>query len=160
MLQRVQTIFLVLVILFLGASFLFPLWVYADSEGATLYELFNLKLAEYLPDSGTAKAIFFPYSSVAMLTAACITIAAISIGKFNNRLLQMKLGALNAVLMAATLGLSVYFATDLMKTATADGTGQYGIGLFTPAAAMLCNIVANRFIRKDEKLIRSVDRIR
>ena len=33
-------------------------------------------------------------------------------------------------------------------------------GLFLPAAALICNMIANRFIRKDERLVRSVDRIR
>jgi len=29
-----------------------------------------------------------------------------------------------------------------------------------PVAALLFNVLANKFIRKDEKLVRSVDRIR
>ena len=38
--------------------------------------------------------------------------------------------------------------------------GTFGFGLFIYAMAMLLNIVARRFIQKDEKLVRSVDRLR
>lgn len=159
MLQRVQTIFLLLVIIFMGLSFFFPLWTAVDEDGTVVYQLMNLKLMDYA--SGSAKTeVFIPYCFVATLAAACITITIISISKFTNRLLQMKLGALNAMLMTGTMGLSVYFATDLIKAVATTGGGQYGIGLFAPGAAMICNIIANRFIRKDERLVRSVDRIR
>lgn len=159
MLQRIQTIFLLLVILFMTLSFFFPLWASVNQEGIKLYELMNLKLIDYASGSGVVE-IFMPYCFVASLAAACITVAIIEITKFKDRLLQMKLGALNAMLMAGTMGLSVYFATDVMKSVAASGAGQFGIGLFAPGAAMICNIIANRFIRKDERLVRSVDRIR
>jgi hypothetical protein len=34
------------------------------------------------------------------------------------------------------------------------------MGLYLPIAAMICNILANRFIRRDENLVRSADRMR
>ncbi len=159
MLQRIQTIFLLLVVICMSVTFFFPLWTLLAEDGSKIYELFNLKLNSYSPEDGSLNELYFPYSFVASLAAASITIAIIEITKFNNRLLQMKLGALNAMLMAATMGLSVYFATDLITSEVSNG-GKYGLGLFLPAAAMICNIIANRFIRKDERLVRSVDRIR
>lgn len=159
MLQRIQTIFLLLVIICMGLTFFFPLWTLLAEDGSKIYELFNLKLNSYSSVDGSLTELYFPYSFVGSLAIASITIAIIEITKFNNRLLQMKLGALNAMLMAATMGLSVYFATDLITSGASNG-GIYGLGLFLPAAAMICNIIANRFIRKDERLVRSVDRIR
>ena len=42
-----------------------------------------------------------------------------------------------------------------------DSMGQYMLpGFFLPAIAMVFNILANRFIRRDENLVRSVDRLR
>jgi hypothetical protein len=38
--------------------------------------------------------------------------------------------------------------------------GEYGYAMWLPAIAMLSNLVANRFIRKDEKLVRDADRLR
>ena len=38
--------------------------------------------------------------------------------------------------------------------------GVFLLGFFMIPVAMIANTMANRFIRKDEKLVRSVDRIR
>ena len=160
MLQRVQTIFMLLVILFMMLSFFFPIWILRDDTGGLVYELMNYQLTM---GSGN-EIIYFPYAVVASLAATVIVVAMIEIAKYSNRLLQMKLGALNALLMAATIVVSVYFYTNLMNTAVAEvsapDAGAIGAGLFLPGVAMICNILANRFIRKDERLVRSVDRIR
>ncbi|MGK0436639.1 MAG: hypothetical protein ACJAX0_000876 [Flavobacteriales bacterium] len=37
---------------------------------------------------------------------------------------------------------------------------NYGIGLFLPIVALICLLMANRAIKSDEKLIKSMDRIR
>ncbi|WP_332913669.1 DUF4293 family protein [Algoriphagus boritolerans] len=42
----------------------------------------------------------------------------------------------------------------------AEVAGSYQLGFWAILAAMVCNMLANRFIRKDEALVRSVDRIR
>ena len=159
MLQRIQTIFLLLVALFMVLSFFFPLWTLKNEEGQLVYELFNLKLNSFATEDGSLQSIFMPFALVAALATASIVVVIVEITKFKNRLLQMKLGALNAMLMAATMGLSVYFATDLINSMTSNG-GAYGAGLFMPGIAMICNIIANRFIRKDDRLVKSVDRIR
>ncbi|QSE98076.1 DUF4293 domain-containing protein [Fulvivirga lutea] len=159
MLQRIQTIFLILVVLFMGLSFLFPLWTLTNEEGIITHQLFNLKLNIFSLEDGSLTEVYYPYLFVGVLAATTMVIAILEISKFKNRLLQMKLGALNAMLMAGTLGIGVYFATDLINSMVSNG-GAYGPGLFLPAAAMICNIIANRFIRKDERLVRSVDRIR
>ena len=88
---------------------------------------------------------------------AAITIAAIEIKSFKNRMLQMKLGALNSIFMAASIGSAVYFSSELLKTLQG---GQYGLGLWLPGAAVICNLLANFFIRKDERLVRDSDRLR
>ena len=159
MLQRIQTVFLLLVILFMTLSMFFPLWLMKGQDGQLIYELFSFKLNSFKTEDGSLQVLYFPFSFVATLAVAAITVALIEVSKFKNRLLQMKLGALNALLMAGTMGLGVYFATQLIVTEVSNG-GTYGIGLFLPAAAMICNVIANRFIRKDERLVRSVDRIR
>ncbi|MEQ8924707.1 MAG: DUF4293 domain-containing protein [Fulvivirga sp.] len=159
MLQRIQTIFLILVVLFMGLSFLFPLWTLYNLDGEITHQLFNLKLNTISERDGSVTVIQYPYLFVGILAGITMIVAILEISKFKNRLLQMKLGALNAMLMAATLGVGVYFATDLINSIPGNG-GAYGPGLFLPGAAMICNIIANRFIRKDERLVRSVDRIR
>ena len=83
-------------------------------------------------------------------------IVLMEIFKFKNRLLQMKLAIANSFLMSINLALMTYFVITLQK----DHVGGFGLGIFVFALAMLLNILARRFIQKDEKLVRSVDRLR
>jgi hypothetical protein len=51
----------------------------------------------------------------------------------------------------------LYRAEQLFDTGM---KGDFEIGFFVPLLALIFNSLANRFIRRDEKLVRSVDRIR
>ncbi len=149
--QRIQTVFLVVAILSLLASLVLPIWIIeVDGEVNVLTPFYYLRGDSYQ---------YNPYSLTALLAIASATLAFIEITKFKNRLTQMKIGALNSLFLAATIGSSFYFATQLMK-GLANGGGQYGLGMWLPGVAVLCNLLANRFIRKDEKLVRDSDRIR
>jgi Domain of unknown function (DUF4293) len=156
--QRKQTIFLAVTVLCLMLSIFFPVWSLVD--GSVTKMLFPLHFTvKTTVEAGTERiASYFPYSICAVLCIAASTIAVIEIGKFENRLLQLKLAALNSLLMAGAIGSSVYFATRLIKAN--QMAGEYGFGLWLPAVAMISNMIANRFIRKDEKLVRDSDRLR
>ncbi|HCM76956.1 MAG TPA: hypothetical protein DIS90_11275 [Cytophagales bacterium] len=152
--QRKQTVFLVIVGACMAFSIFFPIWrSHADGLEKALFPL------HYSVTEGEVKTtVYFPYSLTAIFAIAAATLAFFSIGKFHNRLLQIKLGALNSLIMAGSIGSAVYFATDLIKT-NQEG-GEYGFALYLPIAAMISNMVANRFIKKDEKLVRDSDRLR
>ena len=152
--QRKQTIFLGLTILCLILAIFFPVWT--AGEGDVTKMLFPL---HYTIKTGEVRdTVYFPYTLCAVLLIAAATLAAMEIGKFENRLLQLKMAALNSLLMMGAIAASVYFATSLIKANQI--AGNYGLGLYLPAVAMISNLIANRFIRKDEKLVRDSDRIR
>ena len=133
---------------------LFPVWHASVTDGEmTLFPL------QYTVKTGDVKGImYFPYCLSAILAIAAATVAIIEIGKFGDRLLQLKLGALNSVLMAGALGSAVYFAMQLIQTNQVSG--EYGFGMWLPFIAMVSNLIANRFIRKDEKIVKDSNRIR
>jgi hypothetical protein len=106
----------------------------------------------------TNTVVYFPYCIIAILGIAAATVAAMEIGRFENRLLQLKMGALNSLLMAGCMGSAAYLAIKLIQANHVSG--NYGVSLFFPAVAMLCNVIANRFIRKDENLVKDSDRLR
>jgi hypothetical protein len=152
--QRKQTLFLVIAIVCLIAMIFFPVWESRNGTARmTLYPLYY-----GIHDSDVTTVVYFPYCIVAILGIAAATIAAMEIGRFENRLLQLKMGALNALLMAGCMGSAAYFAIKLIQT-THSG-GGYGVSLFLPGVAMVCNSIANRFIRKDENLVKDSDRLR
>jgi hypothetical protein len=84
--------------------------------------------------------------------------AGYSIFRYDKRMIQLGLGLLNSILMSAILGLMMY--TILQTDQKTTGQGVYQMGFFLPVIALLANLLANRFIRKDEKLVRSIDRMR
>ncbi len=98
---------------------------------------------------------------IGMLAIAAAVVAVIETFRFRNRLTQMKLGLLNTLILAALLGTSFYYAAYVaneMIPGTADYT--YHAGFYMPVVALLLNALANRFIKRDEDLVRSADRLR
>ena len=154
--QRIQTVFLAIVVLAMVATIFFPIWVYQPgTENA--HQLFPLHYT--VKQEGESTTQYFPYSLTAIFAIASATLAFTSIGKYKNRLLQRKLGALNSFLMAATVGCSFYFANQLIRVHEIEKQ-HYSLGLYLPVVAVIANFLANRFIMRDEKLVRDSDRLR
>jgi glucan phosphoethanolaminetransferase (alkaline phosphatase superfamily) len=153
--QRIQTVFLLIAIISLIAAIIFPIWVYQDAFDQT-HKLFAF---HYSITSKNGKMIteYFPYCLTAILAIAAITISIIEIRKYRDRVLQMKLGALNSLFLAGTIASAFIFSNQLSKEFQG---GQFGLGLWLPGIAVLCNLLANRFIRRDEKLVRDSNRLR
>jgi hypothetical protein len=159
MIQRIQSIFLLIVAVSMLLLNFFPIWVIEPEEGQ-VYSLFSAYfLVPVTGELGSAKSMsFFPYVFVSLLAALSVIISIVEIFKYKNRLTQIKLGALNALLIAASLVLTVYFIIELQEEFGIYG--QYKFGSSLPVVALVFNLLANRFIRRDEKLVRSVDRLR
>jgi hypothetical protein len=157
--QRVQTVFLAIAVLSLVASIIFPIWtIDVNEETKVLTSFYLMTHAKGQVGTGAAYA-YMPYSVTAMLCVAAITLAIIEITKYKNRMAQMKIGALNSFFLVGVILASFFFSSNLMKTLSAGG-GNYGLGMWLPGVAVFCNLMANRFIRKDEKLVRDSTRLR
>lgn len=153
--QRIQTVFLVVAIVSLIAAILLPIWVH-ETIGQS-HKLYALHYSITAQSGDMISTEYFPYCLTAILAIASITLSFIEIGKYKDRLLQMKLGALNSLFLAGTIASAFIFSNQLAKQF--DG-GKLGLGLWLPGIAVLCNLLANRFIRRDEKLVRDSNRLR
>jgi len=157
--QRVQTVFLAVAVISLLASLVFPIWsIEVNGDHTVLTSFYRMTSSKGESGQGAVYS-YLPYSITAMLSVAAITLAIMGILKYNNRMTQMKIGALNSFFLVGVILAEVYFSNDLIKTMDA-GTGAYGLGMWLPGVAVLCNLLANRFIRKDEKLVRDSNRLR
>jgi type IV secretory pathway TrbD component len=152
--QRIQTVFLAVAIISLLVTIFLPIWVYQDASGQS-HQLYPLHYT--IEQNGERTTQYFPYALTAILAIAAVTLAVISVRNYRNRMLQMKLGALNSLFMAGTIAAAVIFSNQFVKSFQG---GHYGLGLWLPGIAVICNLVANRFIRRDEKLVRDSDRLR
>lgn len=164
MIQRIQTLFLLGVAVLMGMTNAYYIWGEKSADDSRVVTLTTLKMkvvdtAGTLTDLSDDTIIREDATwYIGALTIVAALLAIFSVLQFKNRLNQMKLGALNALIMAATLGISYY--KIYQYEGLIDGQGAISLGFYLPAGAMLMNIIANRFIRKDEKLVKSVDRIR
>ena len=152
--QRVQTIFLAFVILSMVAGVFFPIWV-GEVDGAK-----HILTPFYYSIDGEDKTLpkYFPYSITAILMIAAATIAFIELRRFDDRILQIKLGTLNSLILMGVMISAVLLANGMSETYPTNW--KYGMGLYIPFAGVTFNWLAVRFIRRDEKLVRDSDRIR
>lgn len=164
--QRIQTVFLVISIIALLVSLVMPIWTaIGHGETAESIEQSQILTPFYLtttPAGQEAKVAvpsYMPYSITAMFAVAAITLSIIEITKYRARVTQMKIGALNSFFLVGVLLCSYYFSSQLSKSLI-QGGGEYGPGMWLPGISVLANLLANRFIRKDEKLVRDSNRLR
>lgn len=165
MIQRVQSIFLLLVAIAMGLMLGFDVWHKLSISKGEAVELnafylthFQLQEAEEpLPGNIIEQE---PAWYIALLASLSAVVAIYSIFRYDNRLTQTKLGALNSLLIGATLVVCIWLSLKGDEMLISESQGVYDIGFYLPAVALICNMLAQRFIRKDEALVRSADRFR
>lgn len=160
MIQRIQTVFLILSSICMILFLIFPVWVKTDLSSGEFYQVFSTHLFHIQSSQAEPRYVFLPYIYSGAVAAVSILIAWIEIFSYRNRLTQIKLGTLNSLMMAGSLVYLVFLTYNLQEEILPEILGSYKPGLFMPAIALILNSIANRYIRKDEKLVRSVDRIR
>ena len=143
MIQRIQSIYLfVAAIISSGLTFVFNLWT-------------NNTLVVF------AKDLFFRedilHKIIPILFIGSALLAFITIFLFKKRQLQFVLGRLNILINLFLLGLLIYLSLTLPGEAQAF---KKGIGMFIPILVILLLVLANKAIKKDEDLVKSVDRLR
>jgi len=153
--QRIQTVFLGLVVVIMIASMFLPIWKYVDSGGIR-YELYPLHYS--IIDGEQRSTAYFPYSVTAVLMIAAATIAVQTIRRYDNRLTQIKLAAFNTLLLMAVMGCAVVFSYKLNDEFKYIGMSR--LALWTIFGAVASNWLAMRFIRRDEKIVKDSDRLR
>lgn len=136
MLQRIQTIYLLC----------------AAGISAGLIHVFELWVTE------AGKKIFvvdLDYVFFAFLTSALFSV--VTIFRYKNRKSQFMLGRLNIILNFFLLGFFVYQSLNISGE---TAVSEKGIGMLLPIVSIVFLALANKAIKKDEDLVKSVDRLR
>ena len=94
---------------------------------------------------------------VIALSLVSFLLAIISIFSYKKRVRQILLNNINIFINALLTGLLIYW---LLNLSGGIDFPEKGIELAFPLISLFCLFMANIFIRKDEKLVKSVDRIR
>jgi len=158
MLQRIQSIFLAITVIGMGVFVSFPVWTKIAVGGEQQASLTALKLTHQLnPVQSNVDSVLY----LLILAIVIAGVGAFALIKFRNRVLQSALCAVNSILMSTLLGLVVYLTFyKAAKLFDPQIPGDYTIGFYGLVAAMLANVMANRYIRKDEKTVQQSNRLR
>jgi hypothetical protein len=137
MIQRIQTIYLFLAFVMTGIlPFLFPLWTMNDGQ-----DYFFMQNQVYV-----------------ILLGLSTTLTVVSVVSYKKRQNQFVIGRLNIILNLILLGLFVYRSLNVSGETVL--VSEKGIGMFLPIVAIVLLVLANKAIKKDEDLVKSVDRLR
>ena len=167
MLQRIQTIFMTIAALAMISMLFFPLWEKSDAQfdgelrEYAIMDTYKLHHEKHHISTDTVDVL--SSQSTFLLSIGAILAALVmffSITRFKNRMIQVKLNALFSLLTAITLMGSYFYVSKANLLFDPQVQGTFLLGFYLPIVAMLNNFLANRFIRRDEKLVRSMDRIR
>lgn len=150
MLQRVQTIFLLISVMLFAVTSYFP---FASSD---LFEIRSYGVRSL--DGQTMEDVSSYYFILPMALAAAITLFAIF--SFGNRQRQMAFVRITFILYAISFALLALCIKDCQTLITPTDNFTLGISFYTPFISLILNMLALRAIRKDDKLVKSVDRIR
>lgn len=136
MIQRIQTFYLFLVVLLSGVCpFFLNLWVETDNGPI------------YAENDVMISTVFYVIALLAL----------IAILMFKKRQNQFVLNRLNMILNLFLLGFFVYRSLNLSG---GTAVSEKGIGMLIPVFSIVFLVLANRAIKKDEDLVKSVDRLR
>ncbi|MFA0961466.1 DUF4293 domain-containing protein [Roseivirga sp. BDSF3-8] len=160
MIQRVQSLFLIGIVICMVLFNLFLIWEKADPQTGEMITLSSLTLA-FMDASGDMTEETTSVWYLMGLSILAGALALYEVFRYDNRLLQIKIGFANTILFMAIIGISIYIILRIGEPALLpDQLGTFGVAFYSVFVAMLFNSFANRFIRRDERLVRSVDRIR
>lgn len=136
MIQRIQTIYMLIVGLIMVSLFVwFP--EIKNDEGDYLFTR----------DEPLYFALIF----------ISIALAIIAILSYKKRKTQFVLNRLNILCNLILLGVFVY---QSLRVSGETLVSEKGIGMFLPVLSIVFLVMANRAIQKDESLVKSVDRLR
>ncbi len=146
MIQRIQTIYLIIVVILIVQVFFFPFLIFFNEQESISFDALKISDGEYL----------LPLS---ILFGTIILLALISIFLYKKRMLQARITVVNTLLLLGSIGLVAYFGWQ-MKNSLTDYHIQYNFTCIFPIIAIIFNYLALRGIQKDEALVRSANRIR
>jgi hypothetical protein len=136
MVQRIQTLYLLItVVISAGLIFVFHLWIGKDG------------VLVFVKDQLLYLGLFLGSALLSLITLL----------KYKNRMTQFVLGRLNILLNFILLVVLVYQSSKLPGEIKFS---EKGIGMLLPLFSIVFLALANKAIKKDEDLVKSVDRLR
>jgi len=145
MIQRIQSLFYLLAALCAAGIFFLPIAT-SDKPASPFLEdkIFNVQ----------------DHIGFIVVAALAVLLPLAALFLFKNRPLQLRLGAVSLLFPLLLIGAGVWM---ILKNGTAEVQSAVitqGTSMFLPIGVIVFGLLANRFVKKDETLVRSSDRLR
>ncbi|MDG1804004.1 DUF4293 domain-containing protein [Flavicella sp.] len=144
MIQRIQSIYLLLAALLSGGVVFFVSFLGSENN-----EVSNI--TSLLTDER------FLIKSIGIGFFVSAALSALSIFLFKQRQNQFVLGRLNILINFYLLGVLLF---ESLMVSGETNVSEKGIGVSLPIIVVVLLVMANKAIKKDENLVKSVDRLR
>ena len=154
MIQRIQSLYLLIVVALMSVTLFAPIAMFTVASG----EVFTLSAFSLSSDMQSQSTIW-----MGILLSLATALPLVTIFLFKNRVLQVRLCAVEIVLLLGCIAfMAIYFWLS-GATALEDAIVEhrhFGWSAIMPIVALVFTSLAARATFKDEILVRSLDRIR
>ena len=123
----------------------------------TIWILLSVLAAAFLYITGQDVDVFGKTPIVSIASIVLVLLGALSLFSFKNRKRQILLNNISIIINALLIGVLVYWMQNLSGGIDFP---EKGIEPIFPFLGLICLFIANFFIRRDERLVKSVDRLR
>lgn len=154
MLQRIQTLYLLLAFVLMAVLLFIPFGSFTMPDGSQ-YKLNSLGVSV---ETAADTIVTFSALPAYLLLVTSVLLTLVTIFLYKKRMLQIRFCGLNMVLMLGSVGVMYFFLYQAGKEFSAET--HLSIFMFFPIASGILSWLALRAIAKDEALVRSIDRIR
>ncbi len=158
MIQRKQTIYLFLAAVVMALDFVFPI---ASFIGSGQYQLqfYIYRVVSMVPDMTPPFDVMF-VAPVTAFTGLVVLGSLVTIFLYRNRIKQAKMVRGLVIFTLADVALLFFYNIPALEKLTGYRADYNYVGIAMPLLALVLLILAVGGIIKDEKLVRSADRLR
>ena len=153
MLQRIQTVYLLVIVALTTALLFLPLAVLQSGDQLFTFDATGVSTMAAQPE------LVYPTWGLFALAVVISLLALLTIFLFKKRILQIRLCIFNAILMLGFYGLFAFFCWNLDSRIDPLSL-SLKIALSFPLVSLILDYLAIRNIGADEALVRSLDRLR
>lgn len=154
MIQRIQSVYLLLVICFSVLTAIYPLAEFIGTADKAIYEMTASGVYSFKVEDGM---VMNTAGLLAVLLGVAL-LAVVELFLYKKRVLQMRLGVFSMLLLGGfylVFGFLAFLFKDELK---ADLHLKFAVGM--PLICLILEYLALRAIGRDEALIRSLNRLR
>lgn len=123
----------------------------------TIWILLSVLAAASLFITGKDVSVFGDFPIIEVSSVILVLMGAFSLFSFKNRKRQIMLNTISIIINVLLIGILAFWLQNLSGGIDFP---EKGIEPVFPSVAVICLLLANIFIKKDERLVKSVDRLR